>query len=283
MRKILWGAALAVSYSFVSVHVRGQTLHRPVTAAYSGQGAYSAHHADIFSAMANPAALVQVEHAAVALFAERKFLLNELNKYTAIGGFSTSSGHIGFCAAYSGFAGYNETGLGLIYARKLGTKIDIGARFDYNSIRISNYGNAAAISFQAGTVMHLTEKIHAGLYVDNPVGGKFGGNNREKIPSLYAAGIGYEASSQFFFGMQIEKEEDQPVNVNTGIEYKLISYLLARAGISSATSSAYIGCGFLLRSFRIDITTGYHPQLGISPGLLVLFNMNKRGEWKDDH
>ncbi|MEI9911792.1 MAG: hypothetical protein WDO71_20355 [Bacteroidota bacterium] len=88
--------------------------------------------------------------------------------------------------------------------------------------------------------------------------------------------MGYEASEKFFFNIEIIKEEDQPVNVNAGIQYKFIPQLLVRAGMSTSTSSAWIGLGLFLKSFRIDVTTSYHPQLGITPGLLLLFNFNEK-------
>ncbi|MFZ1311469.1 MAG: hypothetical protein WAR38_01325, partial [Chitinophagaceae bacterium] len=58
--------------------------------------------------------------------------------------------------------------------------------------------------------------------------------------------------------------------------YRFIPQLLVRAGLSSATSSAWAGLGLLIKSFRLDVTTSWHPQLGVTPGLLVLFNFNKK-------
>ena len=55
--------------------------------------------------------------------------------------------------------------LGLAYGRKLGSKIDVGAQFNYNGIRIAEYGNAAALSFEIGVIMHLTDKLHTGIPV----------------------------------------------------------------------------------------------------------------------
>ena len=83
-------------------------------------------------------------------------------------------------------------------------------------------------------------------------------------------GIGYDASEKFLVSAEIEKEEDQPVNVNAGFQYKFIPQLLVRAGMSSATSSAWVGLGLTVKTFRLDITTSYHPQLGVTPGVLIL-------------
>lgn len=119
------------------------------------------------------------------MYGERKFLLSELNNYTTVFGLTMQSGNFGLKAGYYGFSDYNETQLGLAYGRKLGDKVDLGAQFNYNGIRIAGYGNDAAISFELGTILHLTDKLHAGIHVNNPVGGKFGKDQQEKLSSLY--------------------------------------------------------------------------------------------------
>lgn len=263
-----------------SILLKAQTLRRPVAAGYTGLGAYSLNHVDVFSFTANQASLAQLKNTAAAVYGERRFLLSELNSYTAALGLPTSSGNFGLKAGYYGFSDYNETQLGLAYGRRLGKKIDVGAQFNYNGIRIAGYGNASAISFELGTILHLTDQLHAGFHVSNPVGGKFGNDQEEKLSSVYAVGLGYDASEKFFISAEIEKEEDQPVNVNAGMQYKFIPQLLARVGISSATSSAWIGLGLTIKSFRIDLTTSYHPQLGVTPGLLLLVPLSLKGELK---
>src|SRR5260221_2379785 len=253
-----------------------QTLRKPVSANYIGLGAYSLNHVDVFSFTSNQASLAQLKTAAAGVYGERRFLLDELNNYTAVLVLPTSTGNFGLKTNYYGFSDYNETQLGLAYGRKLGNKVDIGAQFNYHGIRITGYGNASAISFELGAVMHISEKLHAGVHVSNPAGGKFGKDQQEKLSSVYTIGLGYDASEKFFVSAEIEKEENQPVNVNAGMQYKFLPQLLARIGMSTATSSAWFGLGFNIKSFRIDVTTSYHPQLGITPGLMLLFNFNKK-------
>lgn len=209
------------------------------------------------------------------VYGERRFLLNELNNYSFAAAIPAKSGNFGLKALYSGFSDYNETQLGLAYARNLGSKIDIGAQFNYYGIRISGYGNASAIGFELGTVLHITERIHTGLHVSNPVGGKFGKDQQEKLSSIYSIGLGYDASEKFFVSAEIEKEEDRPVNINAGFQYRFIPQLMIRAGVSSATSSVWGGVGLSWNAIRLDVTTSYHPDLGITPGLLILYNFKK--------
>ena len=268
MRKFL----LPLILLFLKISLPAQTLRKPVTASYIGLGAYSLNHIDAFSFTSNQASLAQIKTATAGVYAERRFLLNELNNYTAAIALYTNSGNFGLKANYYGFSDYNETQLGLAYGRKLGNKVDIGAQFNYYSIRIPTYGDASAISFELGAVLHVTDKLHAGVHVSNPVGGKFGEEQQEKLSSVYSMGLGYDASEKFFISTEIEKEEDQPVNVNAGMQYKFLPQLLARVGVSTATSTAWFGLGLTIKAIRIDVTTSYHPQLGITPGLLFLFN-----------
>jgi hypothetical protein len=46
--------------------------------------------------------------------------------------------------------------------------------------------------------------------------------------------------------------------------------------MSSATSSVWFGLGLSFKSFRLDVTTSYHPQLGLTPGLLLLFDFKSK-------
>ena len=260
----------------INTSLNSQHLRKPLAATYTGLGAYSVNHTDVFSFTSNQASLAQLKKAELAMFSERKFLLNELSHHTAVFGLPTGSGNFGLKGCFYGFSDYNETQLGLAYARKLSDKIDLGAQFNYNGIKVSGYGNSSAISFELGTILHLTDELHAGFHINNPVGGKFGKDQQEKLASVYTFGMGYEASEKFFVSTEIIKEEEQPVNVNTGIQYKFLPQLLARIGMSTAASTGWMGFGFFWKSLRLDIAAAYHPQLGITPGLLLLYNFKAK-------
>jgi len=120
--------------------------------------------------------------------------------------------------------------------------------------------------------------LHAGFHAYNPVGGKFGNDKQEKLASVYTIGLGYEASDKFFVSTEIQKEENKAVNINAGVQYKFLPQLLFRAGIATSTSIVYGGIGIQLKAFRLDITISKHPQLGISPGLLLIFNGKPKTE-----
>jgi hypothetical protein len=269
MKKITWVVSI---FACVHGYVLSQTIH--TNSFYPGLGAYSLAHVDVFSFQSNQAALAKMKNFSAAVFSERKFMLKELSFYNAVLALPTHSGNFGLDARYFGFTDYSESQLGLAYARNLGDKIDLGLQFSYYTISIPGYGRASAINFGTGLIMRLTDKLNAGLQVQNPVGGKFGGNHREKLLSVFSAGFGYDASEKFFFSMEMEKEEDQPVNIIAGFQYKFVPYLLTRCGVSTAASSFHFGMGVLWNSVSLEAVTTVHQQLGITPGVKIIFTRN---------
>ncbi len=120
--------------------------------------------------------------------------------------------------------------------------------------------------------MHLTDKLNAGIHAYNPVGGSFGKVNDEKLASAYKLGFGYDASEQFYFSTEIIKEEDKDINVVGGVQYNFAKQFFARAGFVSETGSGFAGFGVGFGNLRLDVSGSYHPQLGFSPGLLLIVN-----------
>jgi hypothetical protein len=274
-------ATLFLLSFFAFIIPEAQVLQEPVATPYTGLGAYSIRHVDVFSFVANQASLAQLKNTSAGVYGERRFLISALNNYNAAIGITTLSGNFGLKACYYGFSNYNESQIGLAYARKLGKKADIGIQFNYYGIGIAGYGTASAIGAEAGSVLHITDQLHAGIHISNLLGGRFGKERQEKLPAVYTTGLGYDASEKFFVSMEIVKEEDQPVNVNAGMQYKFLPQLLARAGITTVTASAWLGIGLLWKTFRIDMSASYHPQLGITPGILLMFSFKKE-EWLEE-
>ena len=100
--------------------------------------------------------------------------------------------------------------------------------------------------------------------------------NNEKLSSIYKFGIGYEASENFLLSAEIVKQEDVPVNVNAGVQYNFLKQFFVRAGIASANESPYAGAGISWNNIRLDISASYHPQLGFSPGLMLIVNFKSK-------
>jgi hypothetical protein len=261
-------------FFLLATHVtNAQSLRKPVSASYIGLGAYSVHHLDVFSISSNQAALAQIKNPSAGFYGEKRFLLAETNLYSAIIAVPTKEGNFAFQADYFGYKNYNESQLGIAYARSVGKKLDLGIKFNYYSFRIPGFESPSTVNFEIGVICHFTEKLNAGIHFYNPVGGRLSKTENDKLSSIYSFGMGYEASDNFLVSAEIVKQEGLPVNVNAGVQYNFAKQFFARFGIASQNGSPYGGAGVSWKNFRLDISASYHPQLGLSPGLMLIMNL----------
>ena len=255
-----------------------QSLRYSLAQPYISLSAYSLKQNDPLSFTGNQASLAQIKSAGIGVFGERRFFLSETSAYTLGASLPTRLGNFGIELNYAGFKNFNENKIGLAYARKLGKLLDVGVQFNYYGYRIPAYGNASTVNFEMGAMLHLTDKFNAGIYVYNPVGGKLGKSKDEKLASAYKFGLGYDASDKFFISSEIIKEEDKPVNVIAGLQYHFAKQFFVKAGFVSESTTAYAGAGVAWKNLRLDISSSYHPQLGFSPGLLLIMNFKPKAE-----
>ena len=251
-------------------------VRQPLTIRYAGLGAYSVNFVDPFSMTSNTASLAQLKSGGFGVYGERRFMLEELGQYTAVVALPTKSyGTFAVQGDYFGSSGFNENQLGLAYARKVARMVDVGAKFNYHTVQVAGYGSASSINFEVGTIFHLTERLHTGVHVYNPLSSKLGSEGDERLASMYRVGLGYEVSDKVLVSTEIVKQEDVPVNINAGLHYNVVENIFIRAGISTGNNNSFIGAGIRFGSLRLDLNTAYHPQLGFTPGLLLLINFMK--------
>lgn len=254
---------------------KAQTAAKMLTAPYLKATANSQLHRDAFSPIGNQAALARFTSLTAGIFGERKFMLEELQSFTAALALPTNSGVFGLQIHQTGNAAYAQMQGGLAYGRKLSDKVDAGVQFNFYSMRISGYGNATAVSIEAGAMFHFTSQLHGGFHVSNPTSARLG-KTEEKLPSVYSFGLGYDASEQFFISAEIEKAEDESLGVTASIQYRFTDRLLVRGGVETGSSLIFFGIGSRLQNFRLDVIASLHPQLGISPGLLLIFTKKEK-------
>ena len=272
MRKLLTVPILFLFGICVHFIASAQSLRSSISMPYVGMGAYSTKQTDPFSFTGNQAALAQVKNMGIGMYGERRFLLADNSVYALAAAVPTKLGNFGVQINYAGFQNFNEQKAGLAYGRSLGKKIDIGVQFNYYGYKIPAYQNASAINFEIGAMVHFSEKLNAGIHIYNPVGGNLGKAGDEKIAGVYKFGLGYDASENFYVSTEIVKEEEQAINVTGAVQYRFKKQFFARAGFRSDNNTGFGGAGFLYNNLRIDVAASYHPQLGMSPGILLIYN-----------
>lgn len=263
---------------FIVTTASAQTLQY---SPFLGSGIYSKQFADAFSLCGNTAALANLSCFSAGVFSEQKYLLNEMKQYIAAVGLPIQKGGVGFIAAWGGFNHFNTSQLALAYGKQLG-KVSAGIQFNYNTLRIAGYGSDAAIAVDIGSTWQVSKKLYTAIQLRNAMGGKYNKNSEERLSKLYTLGIGYESSDKLLINGAIIKEEDKPVTVCIGMQYIVAEKLHARFAISTVTASPFFSAGWKWRNCRADITANYHPQLGITPGLMLQFFGKKKSENKPE-
>lgn len=248
-----------------------QTLRVPASSSYQLLNAYSLNQMDVFSFTHNTAALAKQKYFSAGVFGENRFLTEALNYYNLAAAVATPKGNFGLQANYFGFSNFNEYQLGLAYARPVGKNLDLGVQFNYYGYRVPMYAPGAAVTFEVGAIGRLSDVVSAGVQIYNPVGGYLSKKSDEKLSSSYAFGIGYEPTEQVIVSATVEKEEGRKLNVTGGISYQFDRQFFARAGIRTENNMPFGAAGIAFDELRLDISASYHPRLGWSPGLRMIY------------
>lgn len=267
---------LTFTVSFFSSALFAQALRTPVSAAYQLVNAYSVEHADAFSFTYNTAALARLKNFSVGTFAENRFGLKELNHFSAVVATVTDKGNFGLQADYFGFTNFNEYQLGLAYAKQLGDRFDLGAQFNYYSLRVPTYGQSSAVTFQIGAIGRVSDQVSIGVQVYNPAGGYLSKANDEKLSSVYQFGLGYEPSENVIISTTIGQEEGKEMCITGGIFYQFEKRFFTKAGIRSDENIVFGGAGISFNDLRLDISVSHHPVLGFSPGVMIIYQPVKK-------
>jgi len=255
----------------IIVMVSGQSVRFPLNCVYTSAGVYSTRFSDVFAAAANPGSLARLNNLAGGVYMERKFMLKELAYYQVIVAMPSKKGGFSLSLHYSGNTLFNELQAGVGYGRKLSDKIDLGARINYCMINAGNYGVAATLNAEAGTIWHINKELHLGFHVYNPVAGRFGKEANEKIPAIYKTGLGYEVSEKVFLCTEIVKEENLPANINITFQYKFIDQFFIKTGLATFNGQFFVGTGFRWDKLQIDVVSSWHQQLGFTPSIVFIF------------
>jgi hypothetical protein len=231
-----------------------------------GTSAYSTGFSNPFSFLCNTASLADCETGA-ALSASNRYMLKELAEYTAAATLPVAAGGIGLAMHYTGTAAaYSNMQWALAYGKALG-RVQIGAGVTYNHTRIPGYVSNGAISYAIGTIWQLTPKFRSGLQLANFVGAKSNPSNTQ--PLSWSVGAGYEWSEKLLLWGVIAKESTMPAQVRVNMQYVVERSFVAGIGVMLDVASPWFSLGWQWENFRALITAAFHPQLGLTPGLMI--------------
>jgi len=238
----------------------------------SAMGSASVALNDFWSVQNNQAGLAGFTNTAAGIYFENRFMVKELSRKVAAFVVPSRSGVFGVSYENFGSTLYNESKIGLAFARSFGGNFSGGIQLDYLNTHLSeNYGNHAAITFEAGLMAHLNKNLVIGAHVFNPLNVKISGETGESIPAIIRLGAGYNFSESLLLTGEIEKNIDLKTRIKSGIEYHVVKQAFIRGGITSNPTTYTFGFGLDMKKLKVDFASSVHQVLGYSPQISVSY------------
>lgn len=248
-----------------------------VGASNTAMGGTSSTSQNIFSAHNNPAGMAYVKRIGFGIFAEKPFIIKDVNNFNLSAVVPLKKlGSFGFDVNYFGYSAYNETRAGFSYARSFAEVISVGLKFDYLRLAISNNGSKNVFAFGLGLQYQPIKVIRFGAYVYNPISSNIDTDYKEKLASNFVLGLSYLPSEKLTINIDAEKELNEKFRLKAGVEYKPLDILFLRLGAATNPTLLSFGLGTEFKGFKLDVAAAYHLQLGVSPQVSIVYNINKK-------
>jgi hypothetical protein len=228
-------------------------------------GTYFKDIADPFAAVLNPASAAKFKKRTFAFSGEKRYGFRLFNLLSASVAIPVSTGCLTGQLDYFGFSKYSETQIGVCYARTLGERADIGLRFNFFQVRVTNFPTEIALYPQLGFRYIVHKNLLLGLSISNPTGMVALQNGRQFQPLILRIGFGYILSEVTAIAAEVIKEEKTVSGIVCAIRYSPLPAFSMRLGINSVSGQSFIN--LLLQKNKWQFVTGlvWHQELGFSP------------------
>ncbi len=206
---------------------------------------------DFWSLRNNQAGLAYFNQKQVGIYYENRFLISELG-FQSIGiTIPVKQSIFGVTADYFGDENFNETTIGIAFARQLFENFSVGIQLDYLTTFVNNeyFRRHHLLTFELGLLYDITESITVGAHTYNPFETKLNKDDREIIPATYSLGLVFQINEDILLSSEIEK------------------------GIGSNPGIFSFGFETAWKSITFQFASSRHQVLGYSPMASLMINL----------
>jgi hypothetical protein len=242
----------------------------------AAMGGTSVAHNDFWSLANNQAGTAWIKNLCAGMGFENHFLSTDF-MYQKLGLIIPSgAGTFGVVAERAGNEQYIEFKAALSYARRFGKHFSVGVALNYIRIHIAaDYGSRSLLTCGIGMMFLADKHLTIGVHLDNPVPIKITDAPTDQLPPLIRLGLSYMFSGVFLTSLEIEKDQEHPVVIKTGAEYRITKVVFVRIGVSTSPMIFSFGCGLEFGRLLFDMASGYHQDLGFSPSGSIIYTFRK--------
>jgi len=225
---------------------------------------------NIWSTYHNQAGLDYLEGITFGTHFENWFGLKELGVKSLALAIPTNSGTFGLDYTYFGFSAYNESKMGLAYAKKFSNIIAVGIQLDYFNFHQQNEKNLGVAVAEIGILSEPIKNLKIGAHLFNPWRAAVRGYAEEKTPTIFKLGMGYTFSEKVLLTIEAEKDMDiSKPSFKSGVEYMIVSNLYLRGGVSTNPITNSFGIGYKIKGLAIDFGFFKHQILGYNGSVSI--------------
>lgn len=239
-----------------------------VGAKQQAMGKTSTTYINVFAAFNNIANTAFLQSTQLGLYAENRFLQSNINAFNLAFTYKNSKlGAFSLTSHFYGYSLYNETEIGLGYAKNFGNKISAGLKFNYYRLAIAENGSKSLVSFNLGLLYKPLDKFHIGFTVYNPIKMKLEKVFKETLSTEFKLGLAYLPTNKFEISLEGQKDLINPFQVRLGFNYDVHKYLSLRVGGATQPILFTFGVGTHIKNLQIDFSSVWDINLGYSPQL----------------
>ena len=213
----------------------------------------------------------------LGVYSERRFMMKELSFHQVL--FVLAADKSSFAAVLESFGkgDFSENAARVSYGRNLG-KLSLGIQFDYLRRAVVGFGPASKLGTSIGLNWQASERLYTGIEISNPFPQKNQSSGTVLLPFGIDWYLNLYVSDQAGMGLYIDKSFLHPVTICFALLYQPTEKIKCRAGIITEGFSPWLSLEYELKKFRLQIQSTYHNQLGISPGISLVYSLKKKSK-----
>jgi len=260
-----------------SIVLHAQLNNIVISQKLSMHSAVSNNIVDATSLLSNQAAGLAIEGLNYGVIAEKKYLLSELNQLIFFGSKNYGKNAVTIIQDYNGFSESYCMQTSFGFTKYISDNTSLGLRFNYLLRHIEGSLNNKSIGGEISLKQKLTKDLQTGLILINPQS-IFSKKNSPLSSNEYCYkwGLLYDVSKQFYVFLDFIKTEREQLGIIGGCKYNFIKGVDAMYSFSVQEMSNRLSIGFNLNKMKIKLMSSFHPQLGYSPSLMLLSNLNSK-------
>jgi hypothetical protein len=168
-----------------------------------------------------------------------------------------------------------QTSLG--FTKFISENTSVGLRFNYLIRHLKGSQNNNSIGAEISLKYKITKGLQSGLNIINPQGFFYKENDGVfKNESCFKWGLLYDVSKQFYVFLDLLKPENSQYGIVGGCSYNFNKSVDAMYSFSLNEMSNRLCIGFYLNKLKVKLMSSFHPQLGYSPSIMLLSNLNRK-------